>query len=64
MADDRSVSLHTPLVIEEVPQKVVVQTKRNKAGIISQLFFGWVYDTLRVYFNKLILDSLYSDLRE
>lgn len=48
MADDRSVSLHTPLVIEDTPTKLVLQTKRNKANIISKLFFGWVYDTLRV----------------
>ena len=29
MTDDRSVSLHTPLVIEDTPPKVVLQTKRN-----------------------------------
>ncbi|KAM3141562.1 hypothetical protein pb186bvf_006426 [Paramecium bursaria] len=62
MADDRSVSLHTPLVIEDTPSKVVFQTKRNKANIISKLFFGWVYDTLRIASTVTLENEMIEDL--
>ncbi|CAD8155775.1 unnamed protein product [Paramecium pentaurelia] len=60
-----SVSLKAPLLNEgEVDAtRLVKKSRRNRAGVISQLFFAWVYGTIEIASKVTLENDMIEDLR-
>ncbi|CAD8129122.1 unnamed protein product [Paramecium sonneborni] len=63
--DTTSISLKAPLLNEEAGDKteLVKYSKRNRAGIISQLFFAWVYGTIDIASKVTLENDMIEDIR-
>ncbi|CAD8103784.1 unnamed protein product [Paramecium sonneborni] len=63
--DKSSVSLKAPFLFEAERDKseLVTYSKRNRAGIISRLFFFWIFSTINTASKMTLQDNMIEDLR-